>query len=354
VLIPCPSVLAPSGPQQVAQRLPAPDDLAFDNQGRLLFSDVNAGSVSLLNGDGSIEKIVGGLDQPEGMLVLADGRILVAEQGRNRVMAIDPQSHALTLWRAFSNQTANAGIDGIGPIAPAAGANAKVVAQAGDIIVPDSPNGAVWSVTPDGRSATEIGRGMVRPVGAAIDAEGRLFIVDEGGAVWLLNGTRHRFATLPTPDDVVITHQGHLFINTLGDNAIHELDSQGHQLARLSGIAQPQGIALDGAENLFYTAFTAGRIYREVRSFLLEQPTASAIAPHTFKVCPTVARAQGFSEPLTLSLAAANDVAVLQAVQPGTDSSGALLLRTTASSVDLLVSDSTGTLRLSQTVTLPS
>ena len=100
LLAACPAMAAPAGPQILLQNQPAPDDLVFDNDGRLLISDITKGTVSALRADGSLEQIAGGLSAPEGMVIAADGRILVAEQGRNRVVAIDPQTHAVTVWRA--------------------------------------------------------------------------------------------------------------------------------------------------------------------------------------------------------------------------------------------------------------
>src|SRR5439155_1250143 len=180
---------------------------------------------------------------PEGIVELANGEILVAEQGRNRIVAIDPVSRGVRQWRAFANRTGQEGIDGIGPEL------LSIAAAPGGVIVPDSPNGLVWRVSLDGKTATQIGSGMTRPVGSAVDQNGRIFVADEGGSVWTLDPARRRFATLPTPDDVVVGRAGQIFVNTLGDNAIHEFDAQGHQLSMMSGINQPQGIALDGADN---------------------------------------------------------------------------------------------------------
>src|ERR1700682_1840711 len=226
----CPAASAAPGPQVLLQKQPAPDDLAFGNDGRLLFRDIPTGAVSALNADGSVERIAGGMSAPEGIVVQSNGRILVGEQGRNRVVAIDPQPHAGTQWHAFPNRTGRDGIDGIGPVLPGLDAQGNLPATAGNLIVPDSPNGVVWRVSADGKTATQIASGMVRPVGAAVDSTGRIFVADEGGALWVLTPGRLRFATLPTPDDVLVGRGGHIFVNTLGDNAIHELDGQGHQV----------------------------------------------------------------------------------------------------------------------------
>ncbi|HET9849150.1 MAG TPA: hypothetical protein VFR68_11410, partial [Candidatus Dormibacteraeota bacterium] len=139
----CPASTAPPGPLVLLKNLPAPDDLAFDNDGRLLYSDINAGTVSVVGADGSVTRLASGLRAPEGIIVQADGRILVAEQGNNRVVAIDPKSHAVTQWRAFPNRTGRDGIDGIGPILPSRDASGNLLPDANDVIVPDSPNGVV-------------------------------------------------------------------------------------------------------------------------------------------------------------------------------------------------------------------
>lgn len=339
----CPLRTAATGPQVLLQNLPAPDDLAFDNDGRLLFSDINAGTVSMLNADGSVERIAGGLASPEGIVVLGDGRILVAEQRRNRVVAIDPQSHVVSLWRAFPNRTGKDGIDGIGPIL-----------SSGEVVVPDSPNGVVWRVGPDGGTATQIAAGLARPAGAGVDASGRIFVADEGGAVWVLDPTRRRFATLPTPDDVLVGRGGRIFVNTLGDNAIHEFDAQGHQVGVVTGIQQPQGIALDGADNLYYTEFNTGRIDRVTRTFVLDPPNVTRTTAATFVICPVIRRAVGFNDPLRLSTGSSVGSSILRLVQPGTVSSGALEVRTTERAIVINVDTISGgvNLALSQTVAL--
>ena len=217
--------------------------------------------------------------------------------------------------------------------------------------MPDSPNGVVWRVSIDGKTATQIGSGMTRPVGSAVDQNGRIFVADEGGSVWTLDPARRRFATLPTPDDVVVGRAGDIFVNTLGDNAIHEFDAQGHQVSIMSGINQPQGIALDGADNLYYTETGNGQIGRVVRSFILDPPKVTGTSRGTFVICPTIHRAAGFSKPLKL-LAPNAPAATLQLVQPGTDSSGALEVQTAEHSVTINVGDG-GLLNLSQVVTLP-
>src|ERR1700674_243507 len=52
-----------------------PDDLVFDPQGHLVFSDFYNGTVSRINANGSITLLLSGLAGPEGLVYLADGTL---------------------------------------------------------------------------------------------------------------------------------------------------------------------------------------------------------------------------------------------------------------------------------------
>ncbi len=336
----CPAGAAASGSQVLKSGLPGPDDLAFLPDGRLLFSDIRAGTVSALNPDGTVVAIARGLAAPEGMVMGGEGRLLVAEQGRNRIVAVDLASHAVSLWRAFPNRTGRDGLDGIGPSLPN-----------GDVIVPDSPNGVVWRVSGDGKAATRVGGGMTRPVGAAVDREGRIFVADEGGPLWVLEPAQRRFAALQTPDDVLVGRDGQIYVNTIGDNAIHELDASGHAVNVIHGIRGPQGIGLDGADNLYYTEFDAGRIARIVRTFIISKASVTRTTRGTDVICFKLLRAAGFSSPLTVTPGSSAATAILQLEQPGANSSGGIEVRTVETSVTFSIGN--GPLELSQTVSVP-
>src|SRR5467141_2400213 len=71
----------------------------------------------------------------------------------------------------------------------------------------------------------------------------------------------------------------------------------------LSGLRNPQGIALDAAGNLFVTEFDAGRIDQLVRAFVLGPAAVTRVDSTTVTVCPSVRRAAGYALPLAVSLA---------------------------------------------------
>src|SRR5439155_499365 len=154
-----------------------PDDLAFDPQGHLLFSDFYNGTVSRLNANGTVTRIVTGLAGPEGIVVLSNGTMIIAEQRTNRILALAPAAKSLTVLRALPGIPGTApckdGVDGI-----------ALDATTNTLIVPDSPTGNVYRLSLDGKKLTLITSGIVRPVGAVVDGQGTIYVADEcGGAV---------------------------------------------------------------------------------------------------------------------------------------------------------------------------
>jgi sugar lactone lactonase YvrE len=286
--------VAPTGAEPILTGLPAPDDLAVDALGRLLFSDLKTGAVSRLEPNGLVAKVADGIHNPEGIVVRQDGTLLVTEQLRNRVDVVDPTTHAVASWHVFPNPAGRDGIDGLGRDR-----------ASHDVIVPDSPNGVVWRLPDDGSSGVQIGRGMVRPVGADVDVHGNVYVADEGGAIWRIGGTplaQVRVVSLRIPDDVLVDRDGSLVVNTLGDGMVHLVSADGTVTTLLAGLHNPQGIALDGAGNLYVTEFDAGRIDRLVRAFVLSPPVVARPDGTHVIVCLSVRRAPGYTLPLAIGL----------------------------------------------------
>src|SRR5947209_11626647 len=122
----------------VLQGVGRPDDLIFDQQGHLLFSDFYNGTVSRVNADGSVTQLISGLAGPEGLVVLPDGTMIIAEQHTNRILSLAPGAQSPTLLRVLPGTPSSAsckdGVDGI-----------ALDPSTNTIIVPDSPIGNVYS-----------------------------------------------------------------------------------------------------------------------------------------------------------------------------------------------------------------
>jgi DNA-binding beta-propeller fold protein YncE len=237
-----------------------PDDLAFDQQGHLLFSDFYNGTISQLNADGSTTKIVTGLAGPEGLVVLSNGTMIVAEQRTNRILTLAPGAKSLTVLRAIPGTPSSApckdGIDGI-----------ALDPTTNTLIVPDSPTGNVYRLSLDGKKLILIASGIVRPVGAVVNAQGTIYVADEcGGAIVRItpDGRSTRITGFGKPDDVAFDHHGNLLLIDLLPS-IHALirirqSTSKREILASKGFIEPQGLIIDENDNIYVSDDYANKI----------------------------------------------------------------------------------------------
>jgi len=246
----------PPAPQQYTSHVilsgaVRPDDLIFDQQGRLLFSDFYNGTVSRINANGTVTTILSGLGGPEGLVVLSDGTLIIAEQRTNRLLSLAPGATSPTVLRALpgtpSAKPCKDGVDGI-----------AFDATTQTLIIPDSPTGNVYRMSLDGRTLTLLASGIARPVGAAVDAQGTIYVADEcGGALWRIthDGKTTRIGGFGMPDDVVFDQHGNILIVDLKPS-IHALIRMNlatgeHETLASQGFIEPQGLAIDSHDDIF-------------------------------------------------------------------------------------------------------
>ncbi len=137
----------------LAEHLPEPDDLVLAPDGSSYLSDVTEGTIKQYTSNGQLNPILSGLSAPEGMAFLPDGSLVIAEQGKNRLIRYDFNSHSLVPFLDLVNRTGNLGVDGI-------------LWDGTNLIVPDSPNGTILEVSQDGKMVWQLASGLVRPTGA--------------------------------------------------------------------------------------------------------------------------------------------------------------------------------------------
>lgn len=228
-----------------------PDDLVFDPQGRLVFSDFYGGTISRINTDGSVTLLFSGLAGPEGMIYLPDGTLIIAEQRTNRILEIAPDTSAPTVLRVLpgtpSSLPCKDGVDNIA-LDPA---NST-------LILPDSPTGNVYRMSLDGKKLTLLTGGIVRPVGAALDNQGNIYVADEcGGAVVRIAPASKttRIGGFGMPDDVAFDAQGNMLVIDLKVSIhalIRVLHTTGARETLLSkGLIEPQGLLIDSRGNIY-------------------------------------------------------------------------------------------------------
>ncbi len=203
-----------------------PDDLAFDPQGRVLFSDVHNGIIGRLNSDGSVTILLRDLPgQP-------------------------------------SSASCKDGVDGIAY---------DLITHT--IIVPDSPTGNIYGLSLDGKILTLLASGIVRPVGAAVDGRGNIYIADEcGGAVWRIapNGRTTRGGGFGMPDDVAFDPAGNLLLIDLKPSihALIRVNLATDQRVTLAsqGFIEPQGLIVDQRGTIYISDDYADTIVEFVPS----------------------------------------------------------------------------------------
>ncbi len=221
-----------------------PDDLTFDQQGRLLYSDAHNGTVNRVNADGTVTVLLRGMAAPEGLVVLADNTLIIAEQRYNRILALAAGAATPTVLRVLPGIPSTAGCkDGVDGIA--------FDQTTQTLIVPDSPTGVVYRMSLDGKTLTPLVSGIARPVGATVDGQGNIYVADEcGGALWRIapDGKTMRYTGFGMLDDVVLDQHGNALVIDLQPN-IHALirinlaTGQRTILAQ-DGFIEPQGLVI--------------------------------------------------------------------------------------------------------------
>jgi streptogramin lyase len=229
-----------------------PDDITVDHKGRLVWGDLASGTVERLQGKRAVI-IARGISVPEGIVVLPNGSIVVAEQGPDRIVRLNSRG-GITVLHTLAPVAGQEGVDGIGRDP-----------GTGDLLVPDSPRGTILRMNAQGGNVRVIAQGLGRPVAAAVDAHRNILAPDEhlGTLVVVTPGGRVSYrGSLSTPDDVSVSRTGRVWVTTLGDNALWALDPGMAPRRVLVGLANPQGLTLDRCGDPIVVEQNAGRIVR--------------------------------------------------------------------------------------------
>ena len=234
----------------IAHGFGMPDDLALDRQGQVIFSDFGNNSVNRIATDGTVTPLASGFPEPEGLIPMPDGSLIVAVQGKDgehidRIEHVTPGGPAPVVIATFANNTAKPGIDSL-----------SRDPQTGDLLVADSPNGTIYRMSIDGANRKLIGHGFVRPTHALAGPDGSIYVADEyGNAVQRIatDGTVTQLAHLSDPDDLAWDVDGTLLVTVLGYNTVVRLDPHsGQQLGVVaSDLFEPQGLAVDARGNIY-------------------------------------------------------------------------------------------------------
>ncbi len=273
-----------------------PDDVVVGDDGAIYTSDFGNQGINVITPDGLRRVLVTGIKEPEGVALERSGSIIIADQQRNAVLRFDRSTGQLSTVIVIPNRTGADGVDGI-----------ALDPTTGDILFPDSPNGRLLRISPDGRNVVELPGRYVRPTGVARESSGNYIVADEyggrvyrvtpGGQITVIGGVFH------TPDDVVLDRAGNIIVNSLGDGTIKMIPAGGGAtVTLLTGLLNPHGVAVDPADNLVVIDSDRNRILHVVRTFAVQ---ASPYTPGAGLVPLALSRASGFTAPVVWSVVSA-------------------------------------------------
>jgi sugar lactone lactonase YvrE len=213
----------------------APDDLLTLADGTMWVSDPVRGMLRHLSSSGTILQSITDPEMPEGIALLPDGRLAVAEQRLNRVVTLRPPSTSRTTLFELPSAGAAAGLDGI-----------AFDRGRGALLVPDSPHGTLltWSF-PNGPLRT-IARGLGRAVDAGVGPDGAIYVTSEAarGLLRIENGAGVEVDAIAQADDVVGAN-GLLYVTLIDAGEVLALDP-GTESAKVlvTGIRAAQGLTV--------------------------------------------------------------------------------------------------------------
>jgi hypothetical protein len=214
----------------------AVDDVALAPDGSVWVASETANVILHLDGALHTLRTVTDPRGPEGIIVVADGTLLVAEQNANRVARFDPRTGVFTTFLALTNRTANAGVDGLG-----------IDNATSRLLVPDSPNGTLLAVPLSGGAATVLARGLGRPVAAWAEPDGSILVALENAPGIVRVDASGRVTSIGHLDDLdeVIDYHGLLYVADLRGGTFRAVDPRtGNDRILVTGSPQPQGLLL--------------------------------------------------------------------------------------------------------------
>lgn len=249
----CPTAVSFSSLSVVA-RLPGADDVATAPDGSIWVSDARS-VLEHRTAAGALVQHLLDPRVPEGMVVLSDGSLLLAEQGPDRVVQLTPSTSNVRTVLQLTPRGGVLGVDGVG-----------YVPQTGTVLVPDSPNGTLLAVPLEAGTPTRLAAGLGRPVGVAALGDGSFAVAAENPSglyrVPAGGGAATPLGDVTQADDVVAAGTL-LYVTSLTTHQLIAVDPRsGRTHVLVTGDSMPQGLAQLPDGDLVLTDSSSGVVAR--------------------------------------------------------------------------------------------
>jgi sugar lactone lactonase YvrE len=299
-LAPAGGVRAASPALVLASGMNQPDDILVDADGATYVGELATGRIVQLGGrrapQPGLFRLPVTVPRVEGLARIGD-LFFAADQANDRIVSFRAGDSVPQTFFQLAPVRGLEGVDGI-------------AATADTLLVPDSPRGTLLFIGLDGAVKRTVG-GFARPTGAWPLPDGSVLVADENAGTVVKvapdGSKRVLVGGLPLVDDVVADQQGAVFaISITRANLVEVADGTAREVA--GGFAEPQGLAVDGAGNLLVTEFTAGRLDLVLRSFRILPAATVPVLQAGQGLCLRLIRAPGFAEPLMIESSGAYTV----------------------------------------------
>ena len=225
---------------------------------------------------------------PFGVAVTADGTVYVADAGEsNRIRKISPDGAVTTL--AGGNEGF---ADGLGTAASFNTPSGLALDAEGNLLVADTGNNRIRKITPEGNVSTVAGDGTAGyadgpasqarlngPIGVAVDARGNIYVADayndrirmitnDGhvstvagkGTPGYADGDRYT-AMFDTPCGIVAASDGSLIVADTGNDRLRKITPDGNVTTLPTGnLSNPLGLAISHDNFLYVSEFDGSRV----------------------------------------------------------------------------------------------
>ena len=253
-----------------------PWGMALDAEGNVIVADSGNDAIRRIAPDGTVTTVAGGSErglrdgarteaqfsEPKGVAVHADGSIYVADSRNNRIRRIAPDGSVTTVAGSGPPRSAgNAGGFRDGPASEARFRDPTALAfdDEGNLLISDTGNNRIRSLSPDGEVSTVAGGSpppapdsgvgnpgsrdgpgphayVGLPGGIAVDDAGNIFFTESNNAIRMIDGSGYVSTVLRTPHS---RHGGALspFIDGMAigsDGALYVADPHYGRVVRIT------------------------------------------------------------------------------------------------------------------------